>query len=520
MIRPIPVLAATWLAVALASAAPPSVLPFAEVRAGMTGKGLTVFSGDRVESFEVEILGTLPNIGPGQSLILGRCRGGPLGETGILAGMSGSPVFVGDRLVGAVAYSWGFAKDAIAGITPIEEMLAIARREDSPERRPSAIGGPEALSLLTEPERIRVFLEETLPARLPAASARGPIALPLSIGGLSSEAVERVAGPLRRAGFVPVQAGAAGAGAGTPPAPEPGSAVGIQLTRGDLEITATGTVTWVDGPRVYAFGHPLYGLGDVDLPLTAARVEALLPSLAQSAKVAVPRGELGAFRQDRAAGILGRLGTKPRMIPVRLQLAAPRGETRTFSFDVADDPLLAPVLLYAGLNGVLSTAERMYGSLTLRLREGSVIRIEGQDEVELDNLFAGPDAPAFATGLPAFVLYLLMNNEWAVPSVTGVNLILEHRDAPRTATVRRVTLDRYRVRAGDRVGATIVVSPFRGADLVFRREIEIPPETPPGPLLLQVGNALAVSRAEQADDPVVPRELSQLVRLIDRKSVV
>jgi hypothetical protein len=245
-------------------------------------------------------------------------------------------------------------------------------------------------------------------------------------------------------------------------------------------------------------------------------VEALLPSLAQSAKIAVPTGEAGAFRQDRATGVFGLLGATPRMIPVRLQLSGPGRETRTYSFDVADDSLLAPLLLYSTVGAVLSASERTYGSLTLRLREGSVIRLQDQDQVDLANLFAGESAPAYASALPAYLLYLLMNNEWATPSVTGVNLLLEYQDAPRSAMVRRVTLDRYRVRAGDRVGATVVVSPYRGPDLVFRREFSIPSETPPGPLLLQVGNALAVSRAEAADEPIVPRDLTQLVRLMNR----
>ncbi len=500
----------------VARAASPEVLPFAEVRAGMTGTGRTVFSGDRVETFEVEILGTLPNVGPGQNLILGRCRGGPLAETGILSGMSGSPVYVDGRLLGAVAYSWGFSKDAIAGITPIEEMLAITGRAEALSGRRRA-GTPLGLPALhADLPAMAEFLDGRLAAWGAAAGAVGAARVPVTIGGLGPTEWERIAEPLRRAGFLPIQAGSAGAATGRAKALEPGSAVGIQLVRGDVEVTATGTVTWVDGDRVLAFGHPLYGLGDVDLPLTAARVEALLPSLAQSAKIAVPTGELGAFRQDRAAGIFGRIGTKPSMIPVRVQLAGPGRAPLTYAFDLADDPLLAPLFLYATVNGILGTAERMYGSLTLRLRAGSVIRIRGEEEVDLANLFAGESAPAYASAMPAYLLYLLMNNEWAPPGIAGVNLLLEYEDTTRSAFVRRVTLDRYRVRAGDRVGATVVVSPYRGPDLVFRKEIAIPQETPPGPLLLQVGNALAVSRAEAADDPVVPRDLEQLVRLINR----
>ena len=509
-------LLAAALPVTAAGAPPPPILPFSEVRAGMTGTGKTVFAGDHVESFDVEILGTLPNIGPGQNLILGRCRGGPLAETGIMAGMSGSPVYIGDRLVGAVAYGWGFSKDAIAGITPIEEMLAIPSRSEARSRGRASTAWGDASRVLFDPEAIDAFVVNRRTALFPPSPAIGNLSIPIAIAGLPPGGWEGVAAPLRRAGFLPLQSGTAGSAGERARPLEPGSAVGIQLVRGDVEMTATGTVTWVDGNRLLAFGHPLYGLGDVDLPLTSARVEALLPSLSQSAKIAVPTGEAGAFRQDRASGVFGLLGATPRMIPVRVQLSGPGRESHTYSFDVADDPLLAPLLLYSTVNAILSSSERTYGSLTLRLREGSVIRIEGQDQVDLANLFAGESAPAYASALPAYLLHLLLNNEWATPSVAGVNLLLEYQDAPRSAMVRRVTLDRYRVRAGDRVGATVVVSPYRGPDLVFRREISIPSETPPGPLLLQVGNALAVSRAEAADDPVVPRDLTQLVRLINR----
>ena len=512
----LPVLALPLLAASPASlAASVPILAFDDVTSGMKGTGRTVFAGTKIETFDVEILGKLPNIGPDQSLILARCSGGPLADTGILAGMSGSPVFVDGRLVGAVAYSWGFTKDAIAGITPIEEMLAVAARNETP-RRALASGLPlDPLAWLRQPARLAAFFDGRLAALAARPAAAVPISVPLAVSGLGGPGFGRVAADLEHAGFLPLQAGGAGRTPAPSPSLEPGSAVGVKLVRGDVDMTATGTVTWVDGDRVLAFGHPLYSLGAVDLPLTGARVEALLPSLMQSMRIATPLDEIGSFRQDRASAIFGRLGGSPRMIPVRLQLGSRLGTAKTFSFDVADDPLLAPVLLYVALNGVLANQERVVGSMTLNVREGSVIRLEGQKEVELSNVFAGSTAPYYATGTSAFILHLLMNNDWTAPRITGINLILEHDDEPRTARVERVTLDRYRVRPGESVRVSVVIRPFRGPQQTLVEEVPIPAETAPGRLLLHVGNGLEVMDAEGMDDPVRPRDLDQLIQLIN-----
>jgi hypothetical protein len=511
--------AAFLLAAHSAALAAPQTLPFSAVRTGMKGTGRTVFHGETVETFDVEIVGLLPNIGPGQNLILGRCTGGPLAQTGILSGMSGSPVTIDGKLVGAVAYSWGFSKEAIAGITPIEEMLAVGSRDgaSSKRARPAAmLPWSEAVRELSTPSSLGSFMMSRLgTAASRPAGARSLI--PLSVSGIDPAGLARIAPDLERAGFSTVQSGGTGSSPEAASAKlEPGSAVGVKLVRGDVDMTATGTVTWIDGEGVYAFGHPLYGLGDVDLPLTAARVETILPSVEQSAKIAVPLKELGAFRQDRASAIYGRLGATPAMVPVRLQLTDGSGGRRTYAFDVVDDPLLSPILLYSAMNGILGTIERTFGSATVRLREGSVIKVDGAKDVQLENLFAGNGATGNASGLSAFLLYVVMNNEWSNPHISGINLILDYDREPRTATVRRVTLDRYRLKAGSSVTARVFLAPYRGTERVITREIQIPEETPTGPLSLQFGDAAAINRAEDIDGAVVPRSLDQLVALVNR----
>jgi len=521
--RPPLALVRSLVVTALASAAlpafgAPEILPFRELKTGMKGTGKTVFHGETIESFDVEIVGLLPNIAPNQDIVLARCSGGPLQESGILAGMSGSPVYVDGKLIGAVAYSWGFAKEALAGITPIEEMLSVGARDAGRSRaRPaSRMSWNEARRTMQSPAGLGTFLSSRF-AGLTAAPAGSSASVPLAIGGVGPVGIARMTPDLLRAGLLPLQSVAAGQKkAGPVVALQPGSAVGVQLARGDVEMTATGTVTWVDGDAVYAFGHPLYGLGDVDLPLTAARVEAILPSFEASAKLAIPLKEMGAFRQDRATAIFGRLGAVPAMIPIRLTMTDGAGVRRELAFDIVNDPLVTPILLYTALNGVMATFERTFGSATVRLREGSIIKLDGTDDVRLDNFFSGDSAATDASGLSAFLLYLVMNNDWATPRVRGVNLLLDYDREPRTATLRRITLDRYRVKAGGSVTARVLVSPYRGPDQTLTREIEIPAETPPGPLILQVGSAASMSRADDVDGPVSPRDLDQLVVLINR----
>jgi len=505
---------------ALSSPAPAEVpiMPFDEVQAGMKGSGLTVFAGTRIESFDVEILGKLPDIGPDRNLIIARCSGGPLAESGILAGMSGSPVTIDGRLIGALSYSWSFSTEPIAGITPIEEMLAIADL-DSPGpalRRGSLEINGARLAALRSPERLSAFVSDELRPLLARPPGALPIQLPLSISGIGSSGLHGVLPFFADSGLMPLQSGSSRSGVAPAPAPQPGSAIGLKLVRGDIEMTATGTVTWVEGDRILALGHPLFSLGSVDLPMTAASVEVLLPSLMRSARIAIPLAEIGALRQDRASGVFGRVGSKPRMIPVRFKLTTAAGAEQVYSFDIADDALLSPLLLYASLNGILAGRERSFGSATIRLQEGSVIKMADGVDVELDNIFSGMRAREYGTGIAAYILHLLMNNAWTEPRIVGINLLLEYDEVPRGAQIRRISLDRYRVRAGEPVQATVLLRPYRGRDQVLTTTIEIPEETPPGKLTLEVGGAIDVSRAEAHDSPVLPRDLDQLIELINQ----
>jgi hypothetical protein len=500
------------------------ILPFSEVKAGMSGTGRTVFSGTKIDEFKVEVIGTLENIAPRRNLILAKLSGGPLQETGVLSGMSGSPVYFNGRLAGAVAYSWGFARQPIAGVVPIQEMLGIEARDTAPARttlRLPADSGPGGLRWLADPAILPAHFASYFQNALPEAAdgAPQPLAAPLLLRGVPQDVIDLLSPGLRRAGFVPVQGGATGRGLpGSGDASlEPGAGVGIALVRGDVDIGAVCTVTHRDADRLYACGHPLLNLGPTELSMTTATIAGLFPSLESSFKFASIGDEVGVFRQDRTAGVFGYVGKRPRTIPVRLELQPERGHPRRLVFDVADDPFLAPYLIYAALNAVLSSEEKDYGTQSFTWKEGSVLHIEGEDDIVLGNLFAGDQARLYASGTLAFLTQVLLDSEYRSVRITGIDLVLGTSDERRTARLLRAWVGRDRVRAGETVQVSVGLKPFRGPEVTRDLTLTLPAELPPGRLILQVGDALTLARSDsESSDDFVPRDLKQLIFLINR----
>ncbi len=399
--------------------AAPRYMSVDEVRPGMVGIGRTVFEGDRVEEFKVHILGVLRNInGPQRNMILARLEGGPLANTGVIAGMSGSPVYVDGRLLGAIAYSLGqFPKEPIAGITPIQEMVESA----GPQARRAPLDKKARIDLPLTPEKVTGALRAAFasfqrpfadtPADVqtlglggldtPRAAQLGvllkPIATPLALGGFSGQVRETLADAFRQSGFVPapsdVPLSQAPAGPAGPPALKPGDPVGVNLITGDFMMGATGTVTEVDGNQVYAFGHPFYNLGTTQFPMTKAFVYSVLPSLMSSMKIAMTGETIGTFRQDRATAIAGTLGAGPELVPVRISLETERGLRKEFSFQLVNDQLFTPLLTYVSILNTLSSYEREFGTATFTVKGTAKLRKHG--EVAFEDIFTG-DSPRSA----------------------------------------------------------------------------------------------------------------------------
>src|SRR2546427_1160341 len=347
-----------------------------------------------------------------------------------------------------------------------------------------------------------------------------PITTPLLFSGLPARAIDRLAPTLSSAGLVPVQGGSSSRtpSGGADAKIVPGAGVGIKLVRGDVECAAICTVTYRDKDQVMACGHPLLNLGPTDLIMTTASVNGLFPSLQESFKFASAGEEVGAFRQARATGGSGYVGKRPRLIPVRLDLQPQMGRPQAYAFDIVDDPFLAPYLLYAALNGILSNEGKDYGEVSLSYKEGSTIRVSGEEDIELRNLFAGDLASLYASGTVAFLTQILLNNEYHPVRINGINLILGYSDERRTARVERAWVSRDHVRPGETIQVSAILKPFRGPEVTRQIDMQIPDEVLPGRLILQVGDGLTLSRVEDegedADD-FHPRDLSQLIWLIN-----
>jgi len=297
------------------------LFPLADLREGMHGTARTVFRGSKPEEFNVEILGVLPGgIGPKQDLIVGRLSGGGADRTGVFAGMSGSPVYIDGKLVGAISYSFPFSKEPICGITPIEQMVAIFERKENVQAKPAEPRAISFMELASTDLNLSLGITRpsgTVPANSKLSVMTGesfqPIATPLTFSGFSQNTLDQFAPQLLQAGLVPVAA--TGASAAITPMKKVdettlvgGDSVSMQLARGDYSLAAAGTVTWRDGEKIYAFGHPFLGLGSSDLPMSESHVVTVIPNMNNSFKLAVADSMVGSMTQDRATGVFGKLG--------------------------------------------------------------------------------------------------------------------------------------------------------------------------------------------------------------------
>jgi len=478
----------------------------------MRGVAYTVFEGVKPEAMEVEVLGVLHNVnGPKGDIILVRLHGQKVEYTGVVAGMSGSPVYLDGKLAGALAFRIGeFSKEPIAGVTPIADMLEISALDRSPAEETSAVKPsitPVAGKTAAPGEN------SLLPGSAQDSEGRDfanylkPIETPLVFNGFSEQAIHLFAGQFASAGIVPVM-GAGSVSDDKQPEPlEAGSAVSAVLVRGDMDIEATCTVTYVDAQRLLACGHPLLQFGSVDLPMNKAEVLATLASPLNAFKIVNTTEPVGTFVQDRHTGIMGVFDRQPEMIPVTLSIHSSTG-VKQFHYEVLNNPKLTPVALMVTVFNALHGVNEFGEEITYRLA-GS-IGVKGFPEVTMRNMFAPAENGQPAAMQAAISLGerfgRIYDNPYNAPAIAGVNLDFDLVRERRWARLESARTDVTEARPGDNITLETVLAPYRGERIVRQIPVKIPTSASKGTLRILVSDGETLDRIGHAN-PAFGRKL-------------
>lgn len=504
----------------------PAIFPLSQVQPGMKGVFYTIFTGDEIEKVDLVVLGVLHNaLGPKQDIILVQLLGEKAEHTGVVAGMSGSPVYFDGKLAGALSLKLGtFTKEAIGGVTPIQNMLAV---ENAPEPPPNVT--PQAAAPSAPPANYentfsaaRIPLPENFARQTSAGGGQFlvPIETPLITTGLYPETIAQFSKQLSAWGMTMMAGGTAA------PSPEdaqlkPGDMVGVELIRGDLSITPGCTVTTVDHGKILACGHPIFSFGNVSMPLARAHVVTTLASAMASTKIISTGGTIGTLTQDRVTAIGGHLGEGPPMIPVDVTLVTGT-EQKQFHFEIIESPQLTPVLVaVATYNGIVGNAAYGEGS-TLQL-DGE-IAIKGHTAVTLKDLFAPTDNPVpggffVATDVQS-IFAQIYSNPYEIPHIAAIHLRVTALPERRAATIDDAWVEANEVRPGQTVNVKVQLRPYRGPTFVQEFPITIPMQAARGPLQLIVSDAETANRTVQsltASSQGQLPGLEELIKLMNRE---
>lgn len=496
---------------------PAETLPLSQIHAGMRGVAYTVFQGTTPEAMDVEVLGVLKNAnGPKGDIILVRLGGTKAEYTGVVAGMSGSPVYFNGKLAGAVAFRIGeFSKEPISGVTPISEMLEISALDSTPTNVPvQSRSGPSLTAKTSGPgapsSQVQSF-----------ANYLKPIDTPLVFSGFSEDAVQKFAPQFAAQGIVPVMGVGSANDVKQPDPLVPGSAVSAVLVRGDMDIAATCTVTYIDASHLLACGHPLMQFGMVDLPMTKAQVLATLPSPLNAFKIVNATETVGSFVQDRHTGILGEFGKKAEMIPVTLTI---HGGTapKQFHYEVLNNARLSPVAISTTVFNALHGVNE-YGDETTYTMKGA-ISVSGFPEVKLQDMYSTADG-----GQPAAMLAAssiggafgrIYDNPYSTPEIKGLQLDFEVTNERRWAKLESARTDVSEARPGDEITVEVLLRPYRGDAVIEHVPVRIPPSASKGSTLhVLVSDGEMLDRLRRGPNGGQKLDLASTIGVLNKEHV-
>jgi hypothetical protein len=484
-------------------------LPLDQVRPGMQGYAYTIFAGDQVEKFDLEVIGVMPNfLGPQQSIILVQLKGPKVERTGVVAGMSGSPVYLDGKLAGALSLKLGiFTKDPIAGVTPIADVV-----------RPPVQSGAQQFPLPLETSAA----QKTAPTfSIPAGSSLAPIEAPLIFSGFQPATLQQFAPQIQSYGFVAAQGGTSA------PRPDdghivPGDMAGMVLVQGDASINSACTVTAVQADRVFLCGHPFLNLGDVQIPLARSRVLTTLSSDLASTKIVNVGGSIGTITGDHLTAVTGKLGAPPPMVPLDLSVTTKVGEKK-LHFEIINHPKLTPLLVaITTFNGLTQNA--IYGEGTT-LHLAGEIRLRGRQPVQIENTYAPGDA-FVPDGLPIAlsvqnIFTRLFVNTFEVPEVEHIALHVESVPGRQSFTIDSAWLEKGEAAPGETLRVRVLLHPYRGTGRIVETTVRVPDQIARGAalrILVTDGDTLnRASRGFAFGGSGGPSGLDQLIAVLNRE---
>jgi hypothetical protein len=515
-------LLALFLAMPLFAADSPDIFPLSEIHPGLKGVAYTIFSGDQIQQMDVTVIGVLKDgMGPKEDIILVQLAGADVAKTGVVAGMSGSPVYFDGKLAGAISLKMGiFAKDAIAGVTPIQNMLDIPQAMPAQEATsvaPDGNNGPRGVSQAAIDTQ-----SFDSPAKVPLGGDQFliPIETPLVFSGLSLQTLSRFSPELQSYGL------SAMAGGTVPPSPadaqlKPGDMVGMDLVSGDMSVAAGCTVTAIIHGRVFVCGHPFNSFGNVSMPMSRAYVVTTLASDLESTKIMNTGGVIGTFQQDRLTGVVGQLGAGPPTLPVTVNIDF-AGEHRHFHFNVTQNPKLTPLLVaICTYNGIIGNTAYTDGT-TLQL-DGQ-IGITGHPSVDLRDMFiplnAGiPDAYPLALDVET-AFARIYTNPYEIPKVQNVTINVNSMPQSRWSGIDGAWANQSEAQPGQTVNIKVLLHPYRSAPFIQEVPITIPAQAARGSLQILVSDADALNRMRElfpGQEEGKLQGLDELIRIMNRE---
>ena len=500
-----------------------------EIMPGMKGYGKTVFHGDQIETFQVEVLGVLKNWDAKSNMILIRMSGGPLEQSGIISGMSGSPVYIDNRLIGAVAYGWNFAKEPIAGVTPILEMknslldLPPLEKDASLTSIDWEIPPAQQNSMELRPQDS--FLLPPVTEERPLNNIKlTPIMSPLLVSGIDGDVLQKLQPLFITHGLYPIQGGSSGSSAlaGTAKL-APGASMAAVLIRGDFNAAVVGTVTYMENNHVVGFGHPFLHTGSTDLPLASAYVYAILSSQSNSIKMASPLEVVGRITQDRKSGVAGVLGESSQMTPCHVEIEG--SQKLNYDFEIVNNKQLTPSLLLMVMQSAVLSTERKSGEKSVRISLS--VQIDGYDKpVVIENVFYDMDQSWLSINHSIQTFAMITNNQFQKVGIKQIDVKIKILDSRQTAYIESIRVDKKSVKPGDTLQVDVQIKPFTGESLCQTASIPIPEDVPPGSVLnvtacdATYGQTLNMSRSAGKHLPTNFEQLLHYIENMERNNLL